>query len=177
MPNRFLLRIQTNLCVPNRTPNHAMERTADRCTINFRDDYFISTPSNVRSHPPSLILVSLDLVQLVASNRNPLAFYFWGALCGWAASAVFAAVRHNSLLSTFVAGAFEVVLAVLYFRRSSYAWHAALLNVLGFGVYHLARGHQPHADIILGTLLIACLVVLYQPYMRYVAAHSIAERI
>jgi hypothetical protein len=42
-------------------PNHAMERTADRRTVHFRDDFHTFTPSDVRPRPPSLILFSLDL--------------------------------------------------------------------------------------------------------------------
>jgi uncharacterized protein (TIGR00369 family) len=38
--------------------NYAMERTADRCTLDFRDDFHTSTPSDVRPRPPSLILFS-----------------------------------------------------------------------------------------------------------------------
>jgi hypothetical protein len=41
------------------TPNHAMERTADRRTLHFCDDFHTSTPSVARLRPPSLILVSL----------------------------------------------------------------------------------------------------------------------
>src|SRR4051812_6719153 len=41
-------------------PNHAMERTADRCALHLSDDFHISTPRYARSPPPSLILFSLD---------------------------------------------------------------------------------------------------------------------
>jgi hypothetical protein len=40
-----------------------MERTADRCPLRFSDDFNTSTPSDVRPGPPSLILVSLDLMR------------------------------------------------------------------------------------------------------------------
>ena len=36
-----------------------MERTADRCTLHFRDDFHTSTPRDARPRPPSLILFSL----------------------------------------------------------------------------------------------------------------------
>src|SRR5262245_41768465 len=37
-----------------------MERTADRCTLHFRDDFYTSISSDARSRPPWLILFSLD---------------------------------------------------------------------------------------------------------------------
>jgi hypothetical protein len=42
-----------------------MERTADRCALHFQDDFDIFTASDARSRPPSLILVSLDLMREV----------------------------------------------------------------------------------------------------------------
>src|SRR5438046_6967572 len=39
-------------------PNHAMERTADRRTLHFSDDFHTFT-SDARPRPPSLILFSL----------------------------------------------------------------------------------------------------------------------
>jgi hypothetical protein len=44
-----------------KSPNHAMERTSDRCTLHFCDDFHTSTPIDARSRPPSLILFSLGL--------------------------------------------------------------------------------------------------------------------
>jgi hypothetical protein len=39
--------------------NNAMELTADRFEITFRDDFNTATASDARSRPPSLILFSL----------------------------------------------------------------------------------------------------------------------
>jgi hypothetical protein len=50
--------------------NQAMERTADRCTLHFGDDFHTFTPNDARSRPPSLILVSLGLMT-PASNAAP----------------------------------------------------------------------------------------------------------
>ncbi len=44
----------------SKRPNHAMERTADRCAFTFRDDFHTFTPSDARPRPPSLIFFSLD---------------------------------------------------------------------------------------------------------------------
>src|SRR3954469_3790493 len=46
----------------SRRPSHAMERTADRRSLHFRDDFHISNSSDARSRPPSLILFSLGLM-------------------------------------------------------------------------------------------------------------------
>jgi hypothetical protein len=40
-------------------PNHAMERTADRGTAPFGDDFHTATATDARARPPSLILFSL----------------------------------------------------------------------------------------------------------------------
>jgi hypothetical protein len=111
-------------------------------------------------------------VQVVAQKRNPLAFYFWGSLVGWAASAAFAVVGHRSLVFTLAVGVCELVFVILYLRRSTYAWHAGLAMVIGFGVYHMSYGRQPHADIIIGTLLIAYFIVLRQRYTDYLCGQT-----
>ena len=43
-------------------PNHAMERTADRRTLHFSDDFHTFTPSDARPRPPSLSLFSLGVI-------------------------------------------------------------------------------------------------------------------
>ena len=47
-------------------PNQAMERTADRRTLHFLDDFHTSTPSAARLRPPSLISFSLGLMRALA---------------------------------------------------------------------------------------------------------------
>jgi len=48
-----------------------MERTADRCTLHFRDDFHTSTSTDARPRPPSLSLFSLDLgVKSLATLRE-----------------------------------------------------------------------------------------------------------
>ena len=42
-------------------PNHAMKRTADRCAINFCDEFHTFTARDARSRPPSLILLMQSL--------------------------------------------------------------------------------------------------------------------
>ena len=47
-----------------------MERTADRRTLHFGNDFYTPTPSNARSRPPSLILFSLGLMPHLLSPAD-----------------------------------------------------------------------------------------------------------
>jgi hypothetical protein len=49
-----------------------MERTTDRCASTFCDDFHTSIPSDVRPHPPSLILFSLGLNAMSTPTRISL---------------------------------------------------------------------------------------------------------
>src|SRR5436190_23073483 len=46
-------------------PNHAMERTADRRTLHFSDDFRTFAPGDVRPHPPSPIWRPLGVMRAV----------------------------------------------------------------------------------------------------------------
>ena len=49
-----------------------MERTADRCTLHFEDDFHTFTPSDARSRSPSLILFSLGPAKSHSHMNDPL---------------------------------------------------------------------------------------------------------
>jgi hypothetical protein len=62
-----------------------MERTADRRTLHLWNDFHISTPSDTRSRPPSLILVSLDDIaraRFDLRNGRRSALREWMRACG-----------------------------------------------------------------------------------------------
>src|SRR2546421_703693 len=61
-------------------PNHAMERTADRCKLHFCDDFHIPTPSDTRYRPPSLILFSLGLAMAIRAKPARLHWNYFLAL-------------------------------------------------------------------------------------------------
>ena len=95
-------------------------------------------------------------------------FFFVGSIVGFASWVASAVLHYESITMVMVVSLCECAFVVLYVRRSLYAWHAALIIAVGFGVYHLTRGRHPRADIIIGTLFIAYLFVVRQPYFDYI---------
>ena len=109
-------------------------------------------------------------------KRNALVVFLLGAILGWITTATLAIVQHHSLLFTLIVGPCDLVFLVLYVRRSRYAWHVAMCNVIGFGIYHLSYWRHPNTDIIIVTVLAAYLIVNYRPYIDYVRDHTGGEK-
>jgi hypothetical protein len=107
-------------------------------------------------------------VLVFRKDRNPLAFVFWPTLVTLPLWIPYWRDWHGFVGTAVILT--DILLILLYLRRSRFAWHLALCLNLGLGVYHLAAGRHPRVDIIITAILVIYLFVVRQPYFTYVGA-------
>jgi hypothetical protein len=106
-------------------------------------------------------------MQLWRQNQNPLWISYFASCLTFPFWVVSWRDWHGAGIGVIIAA---VLFVVLYLRHSYYAWHLAIIMNIGFTTYHLVAGRRPMVDIIVGTILLAYLLVARKPYRENIRA-------
>jgi hypothetical protein len=106
---------------------------------------------------------------LLPKNRNPLAFVFWATIITLPFWLIYMHEAYGIATAVVLA---DVAFLALYFRRSRFAWHAAIALNIAFAIYSFAGGHHVRVDIVLYTILVGYLLIVRQAYFQYVSVDA-----
>ena len=106
---------------------------------------------------------------LLPQNRNPLAFVFWATIITLPFWLIYMHEAYGIAIAVVLA---DIVFLALYFRRSRFAWHLAIVLNIVFAIYSLVSGRHVRVDIVLYTILVAYLLIVRQGYFQYVSGDA-----
>jgi hypothetical protein len=106
---------------------------------------------------------------LLPKGRNPLAFVFWATIITLPFWLIYIHEAYGIAIAVVLA---DIVFLALYFRRSRFAWHVAIVLNIVFAIYSLVGGRHVRINIVLYTILVGYLLIVRQAYFRYISADA-----
>jgi hypothetical protein len=99
-------------------------------------------------------------------GRNPLAFVFWATIITLPFWLIYMHKAYGISIAVVLA---DIGFLVLYFRRSRFAWHAAIALNIAFAIYSLVGGRHVRVDIVLYTILVGYVLSVRHAYFQYIS--------